>query len=53
LAPDGEVAFVFEAGADSFDPGGGRSGGRSVPFRRFCTSISENNIEGAAAATGT
>src|SRR5882724_7939741 len=37
----------------SSNPGGGNSGGRSCSCARFCTSISLNNIAGAAAETGT
>src|SRR3984957_9638258 len=33
--------------------GGGRIGGRVSPYFRFCTSISEKSIAGAAAETGT
>jgi hypothetical protein len=33
--------------------GGGRIGGRTRECARFCTSISENSIAGAAAETGT
>src|SRR5438552_7772303 len=37
----------------SSNPGGGKSGGRSCSCARFCTSISEKSIAGAAAETGT
>src|SRR6202035_4632389 len=35
------------------NPGGGKMGGSSCECARFCTSISENSIAGATAATGT
>src|ERR1700735_81713 len=46
------VVCVLEAEGGASRDGGGRIGGRSVPRRRFCTSISENSMAGAAAATG-
>src|SRR5260370_12033294 len=46
LPAPGEAVAVLESGA-------GRIGGRSCVCRRFCTSISENSMAGAAAVTGT